>query len=72
MDTFSPVGADADAVAALAIVRALIRTLKASGNLAADDINALLDDAAAQMTQAGPARKFVGGQGIIEEMRAKR
>ena len=72
MDNFSPVGADADAVAALAILRALIRTLEVSGHLAADDVNALLDDAAAQMSQAGPGRKFVGGQGIIEEMRAKR
>jgi len=72
MDNFSPIGADADAVAALALVRALIRTLEASGNLSANGVNALLDDAAAQMTQGGPGRKFVGGQGIIEAMRPKR
>jgi hypothetical protein len=72
MDGFSHVGADADAVAALALVRALIRALKASGSLPANDVDALLDDAAAQMTQGGPGRKFVGGQGIIEAMRPTR
>ena len=71
MDNFSPVGADADAVAALALVRALIRLLECAGKLSNDDVTALLDDAAHQMVQGGPGRKFVGGQGIVEAMRPK-
>jgi hypothetical protein len=71
MDSFSAVGADADAVAALALVRALIRALERSGKLSASDVSDLLDDAADQMSQGGPGRKFVGSHRIIEAMRRK-
>jgi len=71
MDSFSPVGADADAVAALALVRALIRLLEGAGKLSTDDVRVLLEDAADQMAQGGPGRKFVGGQGIVEAMRPR-
>lgn len=71
MDAFSTIGADSDAVAALALVRALIRALERAGKLSTEDVSALLDDAANQMTQGGPGRKFVGGHDIVDAMRSK-
>ena len=70
MDNFSSIGSDADAVAALALVRALIRVLHQAGKLSADDITAILDDATQQMAEGGPGRKFMGGRQIVDALRS--
>ena len=68
MERFSHVGADADAVAALSLVRALIRTLQSAGTLSAEDVHAILNDATDQISHGGPGRKFIGGRGLIEQL----
>ena len=68
MERFSHVGADADAVAALSLVRALIRTLQAAGTLSPEDVRAILNDASDQISHGGPGRKFIGGRELIEQL----
>ena len=59
------VGADADAVAALSLVRALIRTLQAAGILSQEDVRAILNDASDQISHGGPAGSLLEAESLL-------
>jgi hypothetical protein len=67
MDAFSTAGPAGDAVAALALVRALIRKLHEAGKLSKDEVHALLNEAIAPMPQY-PNPKFDEAKRLINEV----
>jgi hypothetical protein len=67
MDAFSTAGPAGDALAALALVRALIRKLHEAGKLSENEVYAILNEAIAPMPQY-PNAKFDEAKRLINEV----